>query len=670
MSDILINATGTDTICLWYLRNGHVQRRYNRYRSWIFVCGSGYDMDFLARQLDLSPYMYEWSRKSDIFGPKDGITIWARPSWFPEIIRSLEVIGLGRRFRIYNGDLNPQLRFLSENSLDLLHLDSPMDPDPDIRSVEISGHSRMGIPESISIDGGPKEKINSRILKDLECSIRDSLVVVYDNRDQFFSRVLQMMYDMGCTLPATRSRAGKSYRSYGHVHSASSTVKLKGKICVESGSFVFSESGLTGLLETSRVSSLPMEIVSMVTAGTAVSSMEESEAIRNDILIPLYKDDHEREKDVSTLIMTDMGGMVLQPEPGLYMDVHEIDFSSMYPSITVRYNLSPETVGREGSFSIPGTPYFVNMEKRGFLSWALEKLLERRLLFKSVKGTSDLYRSRDAALKWMLLTSFGYTGYKNAKFGRIEVHEAITAMGRNLLMKAISISREEGFRSIHGIVDSLWITGSGDIERVIRRVKAETGIGIVEDGHYRWIVFLPARSGLGALNRYFGLRTDGTFKVRGIHMRRSDSPKICVDFQEKALEILRECNDARDILSKRKKIEDLESVYLRLARTASWDMLKSGIRVTRHQEEYRVRNIQSSLISEFRDSGIDLNPGERRYATVVDRKRKIVDPWDSGLGSDREYYSGIMKRAFEPFDFLISACSVSRKGQKSLMAFS
>ncbi|MDD1749009.1 MAG: hypothetical protein LUO89_03955 [Methanothrix sp.] len=36
--------------------------------------------------------------------------------------------------------------------------------------------------------------------------------------------------------------------------------------------------------------------------------------------------------------------MIFQPEPGVYRKVHQIDFTSLYPSIIVKYNLSPETI--------------------------------------------------------------------------------------------------------------------------------------------------------------------------------------------------------------------------------------------------------------------------------------------------------------------------------------
>ena len=40
----------------------------------------------------------------------------------------------------------------------------------------------------------------------------------------------------------------------------------------------------------------------------------------------------------------------------------------------------------------------------------------------------------------MLVTCFGYTVYKNAKFGRIEVHEKITGRSREILLQTKEIA--------------------------------------------------------------------------------------------------------------------------------------------------------------------------------------------------------------------------------------
>jgi DNA polymerase-2 len=46
-------------------------------------------------------------------------------------------------------------------------------------------------------------------------------------------------------------------------------------------------------------------------------------------------------------------------------------------------------------------------------------------------------------------------------------------------------------------------------------------------GIYHWIVFLPRKArSTGALNRYYGLFEDGTMKIRGLELRRSDTSQL------------------------------------------------------------------------------------------------------------------------------------------------
>ena len=61
-------------------------------------------------------------------------------------------------------------------------------------------------------------------------------------------------------------------------------------------------------------------------------------------------------------------------------------------------------------------------------------------------------------LKWILVTAFGYQGYRNARFGRIECHEAINAYARDAHRRASSRApSRRATGSLHGIVDSLWL---------------------------------------------------------------------------------------------------------------------------------------------------------------------------------------------------------------------
>ena len=658
MKDIIINATGTDMMNLWNLRNGKVSFRRFRNRSWIFVSGTGYDLDFLARQLDASgKYSYTEATRRNVYGSMEGLEIEVKPSGIKDLTVAIEHIGLGRKYSIFNADIDPALRFMSERNLQFFSIESPEDMDPPVSSVYVGGKTNLGTPVEVTIGDRRYRKINTSLLSDLEFAIKDSTIVVYDNRDRLFEKLMKLMAMNGFNPGFSKGKQGSTYQSYGQVYYSNPRINIPGKITIEADSFTYSEAGIAGLIEMSRISTLPIVTASTVTAGTAVSSMEESYAIRNDILIPLYKDDHEQAKSSSTLMETDKGGMVLQPEPGTYTDVYEIDFSSMYPSIMVNYNLSPETINSNGDFRVPGLPYRVDTSRRGFLSLALENLLNTRLTYKAIKHRNRVYEQRDAALKWMLLTSFGYTGYKNAKFGKIEVHESITAMGRWALSRAISLAIRHGFEPIHGIVDSLWINGNGNIDSLLKEIAEETRIGIVLDGHYRWITFMPARSGLGALNRYVGLRDDGTFKVRGIEIRRSDVPQICVDFQMDALNILRRCNTPGEIWGKKGEMEIFEGAYLKELHTKPREDFRVGIHVTKNREEYRVNNLQKKILENADRIGYNISIGDRVGVIVVNKNEGKIDLADQYGGVDFQFYRKMLRRSFEPIDFIISSCA-------------
>ena len=75
----------------------------------------------------------------------------------------------------------------------------------------------------------------------------------------------------------------------------------------------------------------------------------------------------------------------------------------------------------------------------------------------------------------MLVTCFGYTGYRNAKFGQIQIQEKITDTSRELLMQIKELAEKTGFEVLHGIVDCLWVIGE-TISKFKEAVERETGI--------------------------------------------------------------------------------------------------------------------------------------------------------------------------------------------------
>jgi len=232
-------------------------------------------------------------------------------------------------------------------------------------------------------------------------------------------------------------------------------------------SFVYNGGGLKGVLMASRLSGLSPNLTVRFTPGTLISSYEVYEALRRGIAVPFRKRDAASIRNISELKASDKGGMIFQPEPGVYEKVHQIDFTSLYPSIIVKYNLSPETLEHP--------------ERSVFLSTVLSTLLNLRIETKRRKKTNPDYKGIDSILKWMLVTCFGYTGYRNAKFGQIQIHERITDISRELLLQIKELAENMGFEVLHGIVDCLWVVGE-PISAFKEAVERETGI-LTEVGH-------------------------------------------------------------------------------------------------------------------------------------------------------------------------------------------
>ncbi|OYR50786.1 DNA polymerase I, partial [Halorubrum sp. Ea1] len=155
-----------------------------------------------------------------------------------------------------------------------------------------------------------------------------------------------------------------------------------------------------------------------------------------------------------------------------------------------------------------------------------------------------------SAIKWILVSCFGYQGFSNAKFGRIECHEAINAYARELLLDAKAALEDAGWRVVHGIVDSVWVTPAEGREQrpltaVADEISRDAGIELEYECAFDWVAFCPMRSSeSGALTRYFGKRRGEEYpetglgdavKTRGIEGRQRSTPEWVEGVQAEAL---------------------------------------------------------------------------------------------------------------------------------------
>lgn len=208
-------------------------------------------------------------------------------------------------------------------------------------------------------------------------------------------------------------RPGTSYFSYGKILFKPSSVKLHGRVHLDAGSsFSYSESGIDGLFELSRVCRQPLHTSSRASIGKALSSLQFYHATKKDVLIPWKPSLAERFKDRSELLVADRGGFIFEPHAGVYDQVGELDFSSLFPNIMLKKNISAETVGcsccPDSENIVPELGWHV-CERQGITAQSMEVIVKKRLEYKKRKKDAskedmERYDGRQAVLKWLGVT--------------------------------------------------------------------------------------------------------------------------------------------------------------------------------------------------------------------------------------------------------------------------
>ncbi|MCG3198235.1 MAG: hypothetical protein GHCLOJNM_02730 [bacterium] len=348
---------------------------------------------------------------------------------------------------------------------------------------------------------------------------------------------------------------GRSYMSYGRIVYRDPDYPLWGRWHIDRRNcFLDHESELDGLIEASRVSRLPVQRMARRSIGTGISSVQMAHVCRKGYAIPWKKSRPEGWKSALQLLKSDRGGLTFQPTPGVYENVIELDFVSMYPSIMTNFNVSPETINcpccPESSRRVPELGYRICEKRSGLISEALVPILEKRIEYKRrMRAATDpterkRYKNRQTALKWLLVCCFGYLGYKNARFGRIEAHESICALSREMLLRTRDLCEARGFSVLHSLVDCVWLRRSRqskeEVEDLCRAIETETNLPIMVEGFYSWLVFFPStqHGDLPVPARYLGRFEDGSLKYRGIEIRRSDQAPYVQTTQGELLDLL------------------------------------------------------------------------------------------------------------------------------------
>jgi DNA polymerase-2 len=357
------------------------------------------------------------------------------------------------------------------------------------------------------------------------------------------------------------------------------------------------------------------------------------------------KGEPERWQTAARLLKVDKGGLVFQPPVGVFAHVAALDYAALYPTIMVRHNVSAETLccGCCDNRAVPEAGYAIGTRRRGLIPQLLAPVLARRAYDKTRLRQPTLdpalaqrYDACQRALKWIGVTCFGYLGYHNARFGCIESHGAVTAFGREKLLRAKEIAEAHGYTLLHALTDAVWVRHpdvSGEaLAALCAEITRATGVTMPLEGRYRWVAFLPSkvRADLPVATRYFGVFADGTWKARGLAYRRRDVPVFVQRTPLAMLGVLAEAEGLAGVPAQLPKaIEVLRE---------SWDALTAGRiplvqllvakAVSRAPEAYRVNTTTALALRQLADLGLRLHPGERvrdliRHAKAVNTEERV-----------------------------------------------
>ncbi len=469
--------------------------------------------------------------------------------------------------------------------------------------------------------------------------------------------------------PRTMSRV---VHSYGQVIRKDTYFPLHGRLHIDfKASFIVREGGILGLFELSKHSRQSPQDISRLSPGSVISAIQMRIAMEDNVLVPWKKNRSEDTKTAWELMIADRGGLYLDSKPGVYCDVIELDFASLFPSIIATRNISPETLNcaccqakdelpnpknyvplnpedanqlfrerkRDSYFAsklfpltsssalrVPELNTHTCAKVQGFLGRVVAPIIERRRFLKSkivVKG--DRYDLQQNALKWLLVTCFGYTGYKNARFGRIEAHEAICAWAREILLTTIEAAQREGWVVLHAIVDCVWIYNpriNSKEERVARavdlseRLTKEIGIPLEFEDIYDFIGFLPSRMhGSGSLTKYWAHGKNG-LKLRGIEARQHSTCAWIKKLQNEALGlIIEQYNKDSNLQSKhiQMRIVDMFQDQLKQLNRNKIPMRDLVItkRVSKRIEDFKVNTETKCALLRAKALGQKIPPGRK-----------------------------------------------------------
>ncbi|HPD81858.1 MAG TPA: DNA polymerase domain-containing protein, partial [Candidatus Pacearchaeota archaeon] len=328
------------------------------------------------------------------------------------------------------------------------------------------------------------------------------------------------------------------------------------------------------------------------------------------------------------------GAFVFQPTPGLYENIAFFDFSSMYGSVIVTYNLSKSTQTENKKNSYIGEyqkeqVYF--SKESGFLPELLKNIIMKRREFKEnyAKNPNPILKARSNAFKLIANAAYGYQGFFGARYYSVEAASSTAYFARENIQKAIKIFEENGFGPIYSDTDSIAVVLKEKTKKqaleLLKKINKELP-GIMEldlEGFFKRGIWVTKRTGdFGAKKKYALIDEQGKIKIRGFETVRRDWCDLAREVQDSVIRfILKEGNE-------KKALEYVKEIIKKIKeRKIAKEELFIRTQLKKSLSEYKAISPHVIAAKKMRELNIPLSEGnliEYYIAETNEKKSKLV----------------------------------------------
>lgn len=263
------------------------------------------------------------------------------------------------------------------------------------------------------------------------------------------------------------------------------------------------------------------------------------------------------------------GAFVMEPRThGIERDVHVCDFASLYPSIILTWNMSPDTkvAGQnprpDWMCLSPLTGIHFRTDHVGILPVAVAELIRLRKYWNDLKASlppgSDEWQDanrKSTAYKVAANSFYGVVGSPFSRFFDPAIGESVTQCGVWLIQETIKSAEARGWTAIYGDTDSVFIKGctkeqfdaftawcnSELYPSLLRSVGCkENKIKLAYEKAFSHLVIVTAKRYAGRYAHFKGTAAtaDSKPEIKGLEYKRGDASKLARELQAKVIDLL------------------------------------------------------------------------------------------------------------------------------------